>query len=226
MSRFSGRREVALGLGVYALYLGVRAAVYNDDGRRRADRNAARIVDLERRLGLHVEPRVQRILLPRKRLLTVLNGAYMTLNVGLTVGWLADLYRRGDPAFFRYRTAVALATAGAQPVYLLFPASPPRKLDHLVDTIAEAGLDLDSGLVSKLYCPIGAMPSIHLAYAVVVAAAIRGTGRSRWLRAAAPAYPPAVAFTVLATANHYLLDGIAGALLGRAALRLSSRLVA
>lgn len=222
--RFSRRRETVLGLGVYALYLGVRALVYNDGGRRRADRNAARIVAVEHRLRLDVEPGVQRLLLPRRRLLAVLNGAYMTLNVGLTVGWLAHLYHRRDPAFFRYRRAMALATAGAQPVYLLFPASPPRKLDHLVDTIAEAGLDLDSGLVSKLYCPIGAMPSIHVAYAIVVAAAVRATARPRWLRSAAPAYPPAVALTVLATANHYFLDGVAGALLGGAALRLARRL--
>ncbi|HEX7084546.1 MAG TPA: phosphatase PAP2 family protein [Gaiellaceae bacterium] len=223
MTRFSGRREVALGLGVYALYLGVRALVWTEDGRRRADRNAARIVEAERRLQLHVEPQLQRLLLPRRRLLTVLNIAYVTLNVGLTVGWLMRLYHRREPGFFRYRRAVALATAGAQPVYLLFPVAPPRKLDHLTDTIAEAGLDLDSGLISKLYCPIGAMPSIHVAYAVVVGEAIRKTG-PRWLRRLAPAYAPAVAVTVFATANHYFLDGIAGAALGGAALRLSRRL--
>jgi hypothetical protein len=221
--RFSGKREAAFGLGVYALYLGVRACVWTEDGRRRADRNAARIVEAEQRLKLHVEPQLQRLMLPRRRLLAVLNTAYMTLNVGLTVGWLMRLYRHRDPAFFRYRGAVALATAGAQPVYLFFPVSPPRKLDHLTDTIAEAGLDLDSGLISKLYCPIGAMPSIHVAYAVIVGEAIRTTARSRWLRRLAPAYAPAVALTVFATANHYFLDGIAGAALGGVALRLSRR---
>lgn len=222
--RFSGRREAALGLGVYALYLGVRALVYDEDGRRRADRNAARIVALERRLGLDLEPDLQRLLLPHRRLLAVLNTSYMTLNVGLTVGWLAHLYRRRDPRFFRFRTAAALATAGAQPVFLLFPTSPPRKLDHLIDTIAQAGLDLDSGPISKLYCPIAAMPSIHVAFAVVTGAAIGATASTPAARALAPAYAPGVAITVFATANHYVLDGIAGALLGAAALRLARRI--
>lgn len=224
--RFSGRREGLIGLGVYALYLAVRALVYDDQGRTRADRNAARLVRLERRLGIDAEPGLQRRLLPRRRLVSTLNVAYITLNVGLTVGWLAHLFRRRDPAFFRFRGAVALATAGAQPAFLLFPTAPPRKLDHLTDTIAEAGLDLDSGLVSMLYCPIAAMPSIHVAYAVVTAAALRETSRSRALRLVAPAYPPVVALTVLATANHYVLDCVAGAFLGSSALWIARRATA
>src|SRR5919108_4463083 len=63
--RFSGRREVAIGLGVYATYLLVRRAVVNEQGRLQAARNAERIVALERRLGLHVEPVLQAGPLPR-----------------------------------------------------------------------------------------------------------------------------------------------------------------
>jgi hypothetical protein len=222
--RFSARREIAIGLGVYSLYLVVRALVYNDEGRRRADRNSARIVALERCLGLDVEPQLQSLVLPRRRTLAIMNATYVTLNVALTVGWLARLFRRRDSAYFRYRTALALATAAAQPVYVLFPASPPRKLDGLTDTLAEAGLDLDTGFVSRLYCPIAAMPSIHVAYAVIVGTAIRRTARPRWLRRAAPAYAPAVAFTVFVTANHYVLDAVAGLALGAGAMRLARRI--
>jgi hypothetical protein len=87
-----------------------------------------------------------------------------------------------------------------------------------------SGIDLDSGLVSRLYDPLAAMPSIHLAYAVVTAAGMAGTSRSRALRGLAPAYPPLVAFTVFVTGNHYVLDAVAGAALGGAALRLARAL--
>ena len=40
MGRFSRRREVAIGLGVYAVYLTVRHLVVNEEGRRKAARNA------------------------------------------------------------------------------------------------------------------------------------------------------------------------------------------
>lgn len=216
---------MALGLGVYASYLLVRHAVVNDRGRVAAARNAERIVALERRLGLHVEPALQELLLPRRRLVAVLNVAYVTLNVGLTVGWLIRLFRRRHPEFHRLRRAAVLTTLGAQPVFLLLPTAPPRTLDHFVDTIVEvSGFDLDRGLVAKLYDPLAAMPSIHVAYAVVTAAGISQTAGSGLLRALAPGYPPLVALVVFATANHYVLDALAGAALGWAGLRLARAL--
>jgi membrane-associated phospholipid phosphatase len=223
--RFSGRREVAVGLGAYALYLGVRAVVVRERGRLRARRNAERLVALERRLGIHVEPGLQRLLLPRVRLVAGLNVGYAVLNFGLTVGWLMRLFSARHPEFHRLRRATALTFLGAQPVFLLFPTAPPRTLDHFVDTIQEvSGIDLDSGLVAKLYNPLAAMPSIHVAFAVVTATGLAETSRSRLVRRLAPGYPPLVALTVFATANHYVLDGVAGAALGALGLRIARAL--
>jgi hypothetical protein len=216
---FSVGREVAIGFGVYAVYLLVRRLALAGDGPERAERNAGRIVALERRLGIHVEPKLQEVFLPRRRLITALNLAYGTLNVGLTVVWLMRLFRRRDPRFHRFRRASVLGVLGAQPVFLFFPVAPPRKLDHLVDTIAEvSGVDLDTGLISQLYHPLAAMPSIHVTIAVVTAAGIRETSRRRWARALSPLYPSAVAGVVFVTANHYVLDAVVGAALGKAAL--------
>jgi hypothetical protein len=222
---FSGRREVAIGLGVYAAYLLVRRLKANEEGRRRAAVNAERIVALERRIGVHVEPELQAVLLPRRRLVAVLNVAYVTLNVGLTVGWLMRLFRGRHPEFHRLRRAAVLATLGAQPVFLFFPVAPPRTLDHFVDTIADvSGFDLDRGFIAQLYDPIAAMPSIHVTYAVITAAGIAATSESPLARTLAPAYPPIVALVVFATANHYVLDAVAGALLGFGALRFARTL--
>jgi hypothetical protein len=222
---FSTRREVALGLGVYAAYLLVRRAVVTERGRREAARNARRIAALERRLGIDVEARLQALLLPQRRLIAVLNVAYVTLNVGLTVGWLIRLFRARHPEFHRLRRAAVLTTLGAQPIFLFFPVAPPRTLDQFVDTIEEvSGIDLDRGLVAQLYDPIAAMPSIHVAYAVVTAAGIAATSESGIARAVAPAYPPLVAAVVFATANHYVLDAVAGAALAFASLRAAAAL--
>jgi PAP2 superfamily len=223
--RFSARREVAIGLGVYALYLLAANRKRGPASRARAVANAGRVVALERRLGIHVEPRLQALLLPRRRVLAVLNLAYVTLNVGLTVGWLMRLYGGRHPDFHRLRRAAALTSLGAQPVFVAFPCAPPRGHEDFVDTIAEvSGIDLDSGVVSRLYDPLAAMPSIHVAYAVVTAAGIAGTSRSPLVRRLAPAYPPLVAAIVFVTANHYVLDAVAGAALGAAALRVARAL--
>lgn len=213
---------MAIGLGVYALYLLASRRKRGEAGRLQATRNAERVVALERRLGIHVERQLQELLLPHRRLLGTLNVAYVVSNAALTAGFLMRLYARRHPAFHRFRRAAVLTTLACQPVFYLFPCAPPRSLDHFVDTIADvSGIDLDSGAVAQLYDPLAAMPSIHVAYAVVTAAGIAAASESPTFRALAPAYPPLVAAVVFVTANHYVLDAVAGAGIAAVALRFS-----
>ena len=220
--RFSVRREVALGLGVYALYLLVARHVLRRDGRARARRNAERIVALERRTRLDVEPAVQRALLRYPRLVHGLNVGYGLFNVTLTVGWLTLLYRRRDDGYHRFRRTCLLAHVGAQPVFFLLPTAPPRVLDGFVDTLSEvSGIDLEHPRLVRFYNPVAAMPSLHVAFAVVTGAEIAARSDSVLVKSVAHAYAPLVATVVAATANHYVLDAVAGAALGVAARRLS-----
>lgn len=219
--RFSGRREVALGLGAYAVYLLVRAAVDNPEARDEAAHNARRLAALERRLGLDVEERLQRLLVHRKGLMGALSVGYVNLNVLLTVGSVGRLYAKRHPEFHRVRRGGLLAILLPSAVFYAFPCEPPRKLEHLVDAVAEAGVDLDSGIVVKLYNPIAAFPSIHMAFAVVTATAVLADSSSPAVRALARAYPGAVAFTVLVTANHFVLDVLGGTAVGLTAVKLS-----
>ena len=222
MRRFSVRREIAIGVGVYALYLLVSRIVLGGNGRARARRNAERVVAVEEKFGLHVEPALQRQVLRAPRLVHGLNVGYAVFNVGLTVGWLVHLYRRRDAEYHAVRRACVLAHIGAQPAFLLFPTGPPRGLDGFVDTLSEiSGLDLEHPLLVRLYNPLAAMPSLHVAFAVVTGSAIADRARSRTVRAAARGYAPLVALVVTATGNHYVLDSVAGAALGVAARRLA-----
>lgn len=221
MKAFSVRREISLGLAVYALYLLVARLVLRRDGRGRARRNADRIVAVERRLGIDVEPAVQQALLRYPRLVHGLNVGYGLFNVTLTVGWLVLLYRRRDAGFHGFRRACLLAHVGAQPVFLLVPTAPPRVLDGFVDTLSEvSGLDLEHPFLLRFYNPVAAMPSLHVAFAVVTGAEIAERSDSVLVRSAARAYAPLVATVVAGTGNHYVLDAVAGAALGAVARRI------
>jgi len=218
----SARRELALAAGVYALYLAVARLVLRRDGRARARRNAERIVALEERVGLKVEPAVQAVLLRSPRLVHGLNVGYALFNVTLTVGWLVQLYRRRDPRFQAFRRTCLLTHVVAQPIFLLFPTAPPRALDEFVDTLSEvSGLDLEHPLLVRFYNPVAAMPSLHVAFAVVTGAEIAGRSQSVVTRSLAHAYAPLVATVVAGTGNHYVLDAVAGAALGAAARRVT-----
>jgi hypothetical protein len=221
VTAFRPGREVAVGLGAYALYLGVRRLVWNDAGRARARRNAERLVALERRLRIDVEPRVQRIAARWPQLVHVLNAGYAAGNVGLTVGWLLRLFRRRDPAFHTERRAAVVAFGGALPLFAAMPTAPPRTLDGFVDTMAAGGLPLDHPLLVRCYNPIAAMPSHHLAFAVVTGTGLAARARGPVRRWALLAYPGAVAVVVVATANHFVVDVVAGAALGALARRLA-----
>lgn len=220
MRAFSLRREVAIGLGVYALYLLIARIVLRRGGRERARRNAERLVALEERLGLHVEPVLQRAVLRFPRAVHGLNVGYGIFNVSLTVGWLVLRYRRRDPAYHDLRRACVLAHVGAQPVFLLFPTEPPRALEGFVDTLSEvSGVDLEHPFLVRFYNPVAAMPSLHVAFAVVTGLAIAQRVESPVAKAAALAYPSFVSLVVAATGNHYVLDVVAGAGLGAMARR-------
>jgi membrane-associated phospholipid phosphatase len=158
------------------------------------------------------------VLLRRPRLLHALNVGYGLFNVTLTVGWLVLLYRRRDPSYRAVRRACTVAYVGAQPVFLLFPTAPPRVSEGFVDTLAEiSGIDLEHPFLLRFYNPVAAMPSLHVAFAVVTASAMARRSRSRTPKVAAYSYPALVSLVVAGTGNHYVLDAVAGAALGAAA---------
>jgi hypothetical protein len=216
----SGRSEAAIGFGAYAAYLVVRRAVWNDRGRERAAANASRIVDIERALGVDVEVDVQRALLRVPGLVHGLNAGYAAGNVALSVGWLLRLYFRGDPDFTTERRALLIAFGAALPFFVLFPTAPPRTLEGFVDTLGGNGSGLDHPRLVRLYNPIAAMPSHHVAFAVVTGFGLARRARTRAARAGWKAYPGAVAVVVIATANHFVADVIGGAVVGAAARRI------
>ena len=215
-------RELAIGAACVGGYYGVRRLVWNDRGRRRAARNADRVVALEERLGLRVEPAVQRVALRHRRLVDALNLGYAVGNLGFSVGWLIVLHHRRSPAFVRERRAVVAAYAGALPLFLALPTAPPRSRDDQVDTLRNRGVDLEHHTLVKLYNPIAAMPSHHVAFAVVTGFGMARFARNPLMRAVGVVYPAAIAAAVVATGNHYTLDVIAGAVLGAAA-RIATR---
>lgn len=216
----SARREVAVGLASYAAYLLVRKQVWNEPGRRRAADNAERIVEAEARLGIQWEPAVQRAAMRWPRSVDVINVGYAAGNVALSVGWLIAMYRRGHPAFRRERRAAVAALVGALPVFATFPVAPPRTRDDHHDTLAARGLDLEHPLLVRFYNPIAAMPSHHVAFALVTGLGLaeHSKRRAAWLWRG---YPGLVAGVVVASGNHYVLDTVAGAALGGLARALS-----
>ena len=211
-SRHDGLVQIAIVLGAVGAYEAMRLAVRPDWPLALA--HAREIAGLERVAHLAWEVPVQRALLRTPLLVETMNVFYLVahfLGTGLFLVWL---YRRSRPGFRLFRNGLLVATAIAFLVAWRFPTAPPRVAGlGLEDTLRRfSDIDIGSPGSGGLSDPVAAMPSLHVGWAIAVAAGLIVYARSRIVRLAAVLYPAAVVLTVLATGNHFVLDALAGAL--------------
>jgi len=221
--RHSVRREAAVALTLYGLYELARGLVGAD--RAEADAHAHRLVALERSLHLFAESNLQRAAQTLPGLTSLLGVAYLTLHLAVTAGVLLWLHRHRPDGFPFVRTALLLASGLALIGFLVYPTAPPRLAGvGILDTVSGAHIDLNRGLVSTLYNPYAAVPSMHVGYALIVAAGLLRHGRHLLVRAIGALYPPFVVLVIVATGNHFFLDAAAGALVAGLAVALAALL--
>ncbi len=205
--------EIVLVAIAFLLYFLVRGSVVDRDAE--ALRNAVNIVDLERQLGFFWEPDLNSAILGYGALIQFFNAVYFWLDFPLIVAiglWLYFFGRRHE--YTVARDALLASGAFALIVYHLFPVAPPRLLPAeyaFVDTLKEytaPAYQADSA--QPFVNPYAAMPSLHYGWAVLVGGVLIWSTRNLWLRALG-AFMPIGQFTaILFTANHYILDAMAG----------------
>ncbi len=215
--------EAALVVTLYGVYELARGLVVVNT--READRHADQLVALERSLHLFVEGRVQHAADALPGLAGLLGVSYLTLHLAVTAVVLLWLHRRRPTAFPFVRTTLLVASALALVGFLAYPTAPPRLAGiGIADTVSSGHVNLNHGLVSSLYNPYAAVPSMHVGYALIVATSLLRYGRRRLVRSLAAVYPAFVLLVVVATGNHFFLDAAAGALVAALAFAAASLL--
>jgi membrane-associated phospholipid phosphatase len=175
--------------------------------------NADQIIEAQRAMGLFVEPDVQAWThsLPGGRFVT--SWLYtLAHTAGFVVVFLWVWFRRRDYyASFRnwFWTANALAVIG----YWLYPLAPPRLTALGLEDPTKTTLELGGALTwfQPFRNEFAAMPSMHVGYTVLFALALFWLLRPAPLRWLVWLWPAVMLFTVMATANHWWLDGVGGA---------------
>jgi membrane-associated phospholipid phosphatase len=124
--------------------------------------------------------------------------------IGLTLLWV---YLRRHDHFVRFRNTILLANTIGLFGYAFVPTAPPWMFPSFgfVD-----GVNHSHGLLGALANPYAAMPSLHAADALVVGVFLFASSRRWWSKALWAFWPVWVWFCVLATANHFWLDVLAG----------------
>lgn len=195
-------REAGVIAGLYALWQ--LAGTLSILGTTGAFRRANWIERTEHSWRLPSEASVQGLVSGHSLVVQACNIYYATMHFGVLFAFLAWLFVRHRGEYAGIRVTLSLITLVCLLVQLV-PVAPPRLLPGYVDTAAMYGESVYGlGLAPD---ELSAMPSVHVAWAVLVGWAVVRVSTSRW-RWVALAHPVLTVFAVLATANHFWLDGI------------------
>jgi hypothetical protein len=204
-------RESALVFGLFTLWQFAGSfSVMGPDG---ALARGRWIWHLERDLHLPSETSVQRLFLPHPLIVQAFNLYYDVLHFPVLIACLVWLFIWHRDIYVRRRTTLAVFT-GACLLVQLIPVAPPRMLPGtgMVDTAVLYHQSVYQQTAGFNPDQLGAMPSVHVGWAILVAIMVISAARSRW-RWLVVLYPVATTLAVVVTANHYWMDGIVAALI-------------
>src|SRR6476660_2518663 len=174
-------RQFGLFLVVYEGYQVVRGVA---DGRHAgAIANGLHVMHLERSLGAFFEPGFQQAFLAHEWVIEVANWMYFNSHFVITTAFLVWLYLFRNESFNFVRNMFLVAMCFALVGYLLFPTAPPRMFPGagFTDTITVLGhTNHDSSLIGLLVNPYAAVPSMHIAFSLMISVPAMNLVRSAW----------------------------------------------
>jgi len=186
-----------------------------DSGHQVAMANAEHVIALERSLGTFFEAGFQQALIDHASwLIDFANFMYLNSHFVITTTFLAWLYLFRNEHFYFVRNMFLVAMGLALVGYALYPTAPPRLFpsEGFTDTIeAFTNMNQDSSFNSVLVNPYAAVPSMHIAFSLMIAVPAMALSRHAVSRTLWSAYPLCVFFVIVATGNHYWFDAAAGA---------------
>ncbi len=216
--------EVVLVGLVYFGYVVVRALV---QGRTDAAlRHGRRLLDVSPDLVNRADLALNALTVSHPTLGAVAALMYHVPHLYVTLAVLVWLWVRRRGRYGEARTVLLLVTLVALVFFWLYPVAPPRLAlpDAVEPTATVGGVRFGYGGAQRGFVnDYAAFPSLHIAWACWCSWAVASTTPARWT-AVVWAYPVAVWVVVTATANHYTVDAVAGAVLVAAAVPVVRRL--
>jgi hypothetical protein len=198
-------REVIIVSLAAAVYGGVRALT--ESSVKEAVANAEAIEQLEQTLGIAWEQAAQSAILGSAVLITLANWVYIWGHWPVIIGSAVVLYVRRPIHYRVLRNALITSGLIGFLFFYLVPTAPPRlAVNGLSDTVLEYSRSYRALQPPALTNQYAAMPSLHFGWNLVVGIVLFAAFTGVAIRVFAVAMPFAMAFAVVATANHFVLD--------------------
>ncbi|HUQ62162.1 MAG TPA: phosphatase PAP2 family protein [Acidimicrobiales bacterium] len=181
--------------------------------------NGTAILRFEERLHINPELVLNEILIAHQGIGRVLADYYNLAHFVVTLGILGWAYWRHPGQFRMLRNALIVMNAIGLIVYWLYPVAPPRMLTAVgyvdIGVVTHSfGSATQNATIAAHANEFAAMPSLHVAWALWCVFAAWIIWRSWGARVLVALHFVATSVVIMATANHYLLDAVAGVATG------------
>jgi len=188
--------------------------------------NALLIIDWQRNLGIWHEQAMQQFALGFTPLIVVANYFYGSIYIIATLFTLIFLYSKFPDDYPLFRNTLMIGTLCGLIGFALFPLMPPRLLDDtlllqgtnanlwfgFIDTLVEYPTfwSFNDPAMKTISNQFAAMPSLHCGWAFWTFISLLPRMKSWWSKTLVVLYPVLTVYVVIITANHYVLDAVAG----------------
>jgi PAP2 superfamily len=205
--------QIALFAMAYYGYRITRGWIDDPQGAAVAFENARHLIGIERTLGIFVEPSVNAWADTKPAIIDFASWMYINAQTSVTLGALSFLYLFHNRSFYFVRNMFLVAFGLALVGYVLLPTAPPRFFPEwgFQDAVSDfVGVNHDSVTANALFNPYAAVPSMHIAFALMVGVPLARLCKHRAARIAWSVYPLLVLFVIVATGNHFFTDAFLG----------------
>ena len=170
--------------------------------------HARALAALETRLGLHVEPVVAGAVANEGRLAHPIAVVYLLAHLPVTVAVLGWVLLKRPYAWPVLQKVFVLSQGATIALNVAWPCAPPSRIG-VADSTAAVWGDGTIDAAHVLQHPFAAMPSGHVAFALVAGGAVAWLGPRPWQRLAGLSWPVTTAAIIVVTGNHFWLDAAA-----------------
>ena len=218
-------RQFCLFGGAYLSYRIVEGAVGGNAAA--AFRHSGQLISFERTLHLFVEPSIQGWAAHSHLLLVIATYVYLNAQTTMLVCVLLYLYIAHNRHYYRVRNMLLVAMVIALLTYALYPTAPPRLLPEwgFIDTNSYiTGVPNTNAVANEFVNQYAAIPSMHVAFAVMLAWPLTRLVRRRVVRVLWALWPVVIVFITIITGNHFLIDAVLGLAAAGVSAVVASRL--
>jgi PAP2 superfamily protein len=220
-------RQCSLFGGAYLLYRLVEGIVGGNTSVAFA--HARELISLERSLHIFVEPAIQGWATSSHLLVVIAAYVYINAQTTILIALLLYLYIAHNRSYYFVRNMLFVGMAIGLIGYGLFPTAPPRFLPEwgFIDSIQQVtGVSGTSTIANVFFNPYAAVPSMHVAYAVLLGWTLARLVRRRVAKVFWAMWPLFITFMTVITGNHFLIDAVLGVVVAGLSFVAARRLAA